>query len=600
MFDTVRKRYQAGKEARRYDERNWRLDLAFLIGEQWVTYDKYSNRLRLVSPGKKKPRLVSNIILPRVRLEYTQITQLTPVYKVVTGGGSQDASAKARGAYLYLDYLWNVYKYEQAYRGALLWALSCGTGFTKQIFDPNKGPEYSAGDISFRAGDPIVDSCSPFEIIVDPYARNMDEASWVVHERLRSKEYVEQKYGKSVSESWSDYDTFEQNLSLLRAAPVKSRIPSVLVCEYLERPNAQNPKGYRLVFSGNTVLDESDNPYADCAPIPFAMYKRISIPGRFYGDSSVTHLRQVNVVYNRLRGDILENTTKLSNPPLIVPLGAMENEPEFTPAEVITYNPMMAQGGKVDQLRIEPYQAAVVNMLLRLEQEADEISGVTALMRGNIPRGVRSADQLSIVRMADETRRSDIIKAYAEFIETSLNQVLALAKKFCTVPRLINVVGDKRSSVLFKGDNIPDGTAVRVNVELQNPAVQPSEIQMLLGLLDRGIIQDPRLVVRLSKYGSMEEVFTDLDLDTSQAQRENDRMAAGQDVAVEDWHNHKIHILEHNRYRKTEEYEKLPSEVKVVFDRHVNDHAAKDAPQNKTTMPLPVMGTGGVDVGSGS
>jgi Txe/YoeB family toxin of Txe-Axe toxin-antitoxin module len=94
----------------------------------------------------------------------------------------------------------------------------------------------------------------------------------------------------------------------------------------------------------------------------------------------------------------------------------------------------------------------------------------------------------------------------------------------------------------------------------------------LLALWDRGILTDPRLVVRATEYGTMEEVLVDLELDTAQAVRENERMARGELVKVEDFHNHMVHIMEHNRFRKTEEYEKLPDNIKEVFARHVEEH----------------------------
>ncbi|MGQ9698529.1 MAG: portal protein, partial [Armatimonadota bacterium] len=453
-FVDIQKRYKAAREVRRYYERNWQLNIAFFMNEQWTTVDQ-TGRLRQVLPANnKKPRLSSNLIRPRVRLEYAAVASQPVKYRVVVRPPAPDAATKSKVAYSYLTYLWQTYDYGEMFLDALLWALICGTSFVKWYFDPHAGPLYDMGSVVEPAGDPLIDVVAPFELCIDPHARRLDEASWVVHERLRSREYVREKYGKEVSGGTGQHNSFIQALSLLKLHQVHHRVPSVLVCEYWEKPTARVPGGYYCVFAGNTVLYEGDNPYEE-TPIPFAAMRHTPTPGTVWGDSHVTDLRQINVVYNRLRCDILENSVKLSNPPLVAPHGSLWQEPEWTPGEVVYYNPLVAQGGKIDQVRIEPFPSQLVNMLLRLEQEADEHAGVTLLMRGMAPRGVRSAEQLSLLQQADETRRSIVRNEYLGMVEVALNGVLALARQFCVLPRLVDLKGDDLGAMLLKGIDIP-------------------------------------------------------------------------------------------------------------------------------------------------
>lgn len=555
----VKKRYEAAREARRLYERQWYLNLAFVLGEQWVAYDKRYNALRLTLPDRG-PRLVANIITPRVRLEYAALTKFPPEFRVEC-----PSLSASKVVYYYLDYLWRTYGYEKAFKEALLWAIVTGTGFVKVFYDPDAGLDYNG----LRSGDPRVDVCAPFELLVDPYARDLSEASWVIHERVRSRKYVKQKYGKDVGGA----PTTSMLMSVLGSLRVNlntSRLPSTTVCEYWERPNPDNPEGYYLVFSGNTVLYEGPNPYADVCPIPFARVVHTPIPGEFYGMTWVSDSRQVNVLYNRLRNDILENAVKLSNPPLLAPMGAIPGEIKMNPGEVIAYNPLVLQGGKVDQLKIEPFPAQAVNMLVRLEQEADEQAGVTALTRGGIPRNVRSAQQLATLAALEDQRRQIALQEYTDMIAEALRYALRLAKKYLVLPRQLG--GGDNAAFILRGSDIPPDPQVKVVVDLQRPEPDEREEQRLFALFDRGIVQDPRLLVRLLKYGSREEVFTDLDLDEAQAQRENARMAAGMEVMPEDFHNHLLHLVEHNRFRKTEAYEQLPPDRRQLFARHIAVH----------------------------
>jgi len=557
----VKKKYEAAREARRLYERQWWLNLAFVLGEQWVAYDKRYNTLRLTLPERRgQPRLVSNIITPRVRLEYAALTKATPVFRVEC-----PSAAASKAIYYYLDYLWRTYGYEKSFREALLWAIVTGTGFVKTYYDPDAGPVY--GEI--RGGDPVVDVCSPFEILVDPYARDLSEASWVIQERVRSRQYVKQKYGKDVSGAPAT-SMLMSVLGALRVNLNTSRLPSTTVCEYWEKPNPENPEGYYLVYSGNTVLYEGPNPYADTCPIPYAAVVHTPVPGEFYGITWVSDSRQVNVLYNRLRSDILENAVKLSNPPLLAPMGAITGEVKMNPGEVISYNPLVLQGGKLEQLKIEPFPAQAVNMLVRLEQEADEQAGVTALTRGGVPRNVRSAQQLSALAALEDQRRQVALQGYTEMIEAALTNALKLARKYMSLPRQLG--GGNNAAFIIRGSDIPPDAQVKVTIDLETAPPSAEEEKRLFALFDRGIIQDPRLLVRLLKYGSKEEMFTDADLDEAQAQRENARMAEGVAVMPEDFHNHMLHLIEHNRFRKTEAYEQLPPERKELFARHVAVH----------------------------
>src|SRR5690606_11156527 len=322
------------------------------------------------------------------------------------------------------------------------------------------------------------------------------------------------------------------------------------------------------------VLYASDNPYAATCPIPFVHMKHLSTPGHLYANSNVKPLRPINVVYNKLRSDIIENSTKLSTPPLIAPINSLLKDPQFEPGEVIYYNPMM--GGVVQPLTIEPYPAHVVNVLLRLWQERDDISGMSEVSRGTVPRNIRSAAAMAYLLENDETRMNVLSRNWEEFIGKALNYALWLARQFYTVPRVLRILGDNATweTMLFKASDVPIEADVRVEPGSTLPKSEIYQQEFLMQLWAAGVITDPRLLLRLTKFGNMEEIYNDMELDTQQAQRENNKMANGEPAQVEDYQNHAIHILEHNRFRKTVQYEALPPERKEVFRQHVAEHEA--------------------------
>lgn len=561
----VNRRYEAAKAARRAVDREIKLNIAFYNNRQWVVYDPHLNKVVDWNPPNNKPRLIANIIVPVVRIEFAKITKNAPEFRVVTTTPSPDDVAKAKLCHRFLEYKWSSDKYDEVFKQALLWALVTGTGFVKVYYDPDAGPVMNGSPL----GDVVIDYCSPLELYIDPLARSLNEASWVIHARVRTTEYVEMKYGVKVSG-----EEVETTYLLGEPTPglrTEGLFPVAVVKEYWERPNAKNPRGKYVVFTANKILYEGDNPYADICPIPFAMMKHIPVPGRLYGNSVVTYLRHINVLYNKIRSDIAENTTKLSNPPLIAPINSLLNTPTMEPGEIIYYNPLSLQGGQIRQLEFEPYPTQVMNTLIRLLQERDDISGINDVSRGIVPRGVRSGQALAYLLEQDETRLAVTAAQYEQMIEDTLRMVLHLARNYYDVARLIRLMGDENVT-LFKGNDIPADADVRVEAGSTLPKSSAVLQDYLMQLWDRGIITDPRLLLRLTHYGSTEEIISDLELDSSQAQRENNRMAAGETVEVYDYQNHVVHIAEHNRFRKTAEYEKLSEERREQFAQHVEKH----------------------------
>ncbi len=568
LLEKINKRYNAAKAYRRNIDKDIKLNLSFYLNRQWVTYDPNFNRVIDLAPPKGKPRITANLIMPVVRIEYAKLTKNTPAFTVVATTSSQDDITKAKACSQFLEYKWSVDCYEEVFEAALLWALVAGTGFVKVYYDPSAGPVYNGEAL----GDVTVDYCSPLEMFIDPFARSLDEASWVIHARVRPVEYIEAKYGVKVSSEQVESLAAIGIHGEFKTSVTEGAIPAALVKEYWERPSAVVPRGRYAVVSGNKVLYESENPYADICPIPFVSMVHIPVPGRLFGDSVVTHLRQVNVAYNKLKSDIVESTTKLTNPPLFAPANAFLKPPEFSPGEVCYYNPLIP--GKIDQLKLEPFPPHTMNVLMRLIQERDDISGVNEVSRGIVPRGVRSGDALAHLSEQDEIRLAVTARNYEAMIGKAMTMVLWLAREFYDLPRTIRVLGEnsQREAVLFKSEDIPPDADVRVEAGSTLPKSQAREQQFLLGLWDRQIITDPRLVLRFTHYGSAQELLGDIELDTSQAQRENTRMSEGEQVVVEDYHNHMVHLAEHNRYRKTVDFERLPPERRDLFRQHVSAH----------------------------
>jgi hypothetical protein len=122
------------------------------------------------------------------------------------------------------------------------------------------------------------------------------------------------------------------------------------------------------------------------------------------------------------------------------------------------------------------------------------------------------------------------------------------------------------------GRDIPEDVDAKVQAGSSLPQSRVAKQEFIISLWEQRIIQDPKVVLKLLEFGDVEGIYDDIDLDTSQAQRENELMKQGQYEEPEDFENHEVHIYEHNKFRKTEEYDALPDEIKQLFAQHVAVH----------------------------
>jgi hypothetical protein len=67
-------------------------------------------------------------------------------------------------------------------------------------------------------------------------------------------------------------------------------------------------------------------------------------------------------------------------------------------------------------------------------------------------------------------------------------------------------------------------------------------------------------------------------------QRENTKLAAGQPIEPNPWDNHAAHIALHNRFRKGQQFEMLPEEIRELFAQHVQMHEQMHFQQQAVAM----------------
>lgn len=567
------------------------LNLSYFAGHQWVKLDRTTNRLVEPTLEPWQVRFTANKIQPIVRTELAKVTK-NKIVMFVNPATTDDSDVKAaRTAEKFNEWLEYALSLQEKDSELVLWGLTTGMAFMKPYWNPAKGRKIEYEGREIHEGD--IDCCvvSIFEIKFDTSCSKWEDVTWVCHDKIRTVDYIKEVYGIDVQpeSNLTTTNLYEAKLATQSSAGVgvsyQKAENSAVVHEYWELPSNQYKYGRRITTCGDKVLlyledigfGEADETERE---LPFFPFFHIKVPGRLVPTCIVEQLIPIQREYNKSRSQIIENKNLVGNPPMLVPIGSLLDgeEPNNEPGQIIYYN---AGAGKPDYMEPPSMNADVYKNIDLLDGEFEFVSGQHETSHGTTPTGVTSGTAIGFLQEQDDTKLGPTISNFIYCKQKYKRYMLKMAQKRYDEEREIRIVGDNRRSdiVNFKGSDLTS-IDVRVNeatmFQTSKAAMQDFIIKMVqYGLLLPQNENDRALIMKVLEFGIMDDVYTEMEQDTSQAQNENSKWQRG-DVTpdVRDFYNHEAHIKEHDKFRKSESYAQLDDGVKNVADKHVALHYA--------------------------
>lgn len=557
-------------------ERQWYMNLAFYFGKQNVkmlSTAASSTGFRLTTPPAPpwRVRLVVNKIRPMVRVMLAKTTSQKPRFTVVPATTEDNDIASARVAEQIFDHTYAAKNVKRVLRRAEWWAIICGTAFIKDYWNPNEIDKSSQ-----QQGDIEIEHVSPFHVFVpDLLEEELENQPYVIHQSMKSLEWVERAYGKKVAKATnvkSTNDILEDSfLSMVGAQNASSSKDNVLMLECWIKPGHPILKegGMVTVVGEQIVQVVNGYPYVH-GEFPFSKLDMIP-SGKFYADSVITDIIPIQREYNRTRSQIIEAKNLMGKPKLLAAKGSINpNQVTSEPGQVILYTPGFPEP---KEMAHAPLPSHVLQEVQQLQEDLDDISGQHDISRGKNPSQVTAATALSFLQEQDDTKLSDAITSIEESLEKVGRHILSHVSQFWTTQRTVQIVGADGSfdAQVYKGDSLGGNLNVRVEAGSALPQSKAAKQAFVMDLIklfpqyaDKGL--------ELLEIGGIERIYEEYLTDKRQSQRENIKMSSGVPVEANDWDNHQVHIDIHNTFRKSQEFEMLPDEIKVMFQQHVDLH----------------------------
>lgn len=484
-----------------------------------------------------------------------------------------------------------------------------------EIVDPewdynNQEPQPAVGKIQ-------IERVTPFHIYApDLLSEEIEKQPYIIHVMTKSPLWVEQRYG------FKPHCDTRASSTILDAATIitkgtEDHLDSVMVKEVWIKPYAHKdfPQGGVLTVINDRVVQSVEKwPY----PFPeFPFYKYNGIPtGGFYSDSNIVDLIPLQKEYNRKRSSMIEIQNTMGKPKLVYPKGSINPRMiSSEPGQSIPYTPGYE---KPEVLPGAEVPMSFVTEIQQLQVEFDDISGQHEISRGGTPNSaISSGTAIAFLQEQDDAKLNYQVSSIENAQEMLGKHYLTFASSYWDNNRLVRITGKDNAfeALHWKKGMLKGNTDVKIQTGSALPYSKAARTALLMEMIQNGLV-DPQSGLEMLDFGGLDKIIADALIDKRQAVRENLKMCdipeqmlklllepapgpngeepieimhpqTGQPVQlngdgtpfqpqppipVNSWDNHEAHIMWHNHFRKTQEFELLPDLNKQAFEMHVQLH----------------------------
>lgn len=571
------------RNARTQYERKWYTNLAFYGGRQYVQWTNTTvsatGLSRLYEPPQPpwRVRLVANKIKPVIRKELAKVTKEKPQPYVIPASTDDDDLAAARAGEAIFDHLTRELHFNAVVRQMLFWELICGTAFIKDWYNPQ------VPDAQNIQGRIFLEAVNPFQLFVsDPTESNIDYQARVTHVLSKTVEWVKETYKKDVvADAKSSPGVLDTAFLSAMGLPQTSK-DAVAVYEVWVKPCTDYPQGGVITWAGDQILQVHDAWPVENPEYPFTKFGHIP-SGGFYDDSVIPDLIPLQKELNRTRSQIIEAKNRMSKPQLSAARGSVDpSKITSEPGLIIFYTP----GFQPPQpIPLTPLPNYVLEEVARCQQDMDDISGQHEISKGSTPSGVTAATAISFLQEQDDAMIAPTINALEEGTARVGRHLLGHVKQFWEAERTIRVLGENNAYEVhvFNKAALNGNTDLHVQAGSATPRSTAAKQAFITELMDKQYIT-PQQGLRYLQMAETSRMHEEMMVSERQAQRENLRMAAGEQTTVNSYDVHAAHIEEHDMYRRRQAFERLPEEIKMIFEAHVQMHKQIFAGQQGTPI----------------
>ena len=594
IVSAVLEDFKKRQEARRPVELNWRLNMNFVIGNQ---FSEISPRGDVEEYGRQyfwQCREVYNHIAPILETRLSKLARVKAQASVRPSSPDDADRASAEVATKLIRAVSADNGFSALMSEANVWSEVTGSAFYKVTWDTQKGMALTA-DGTLREGDVKITVCPPFEIFPENIAvAELDAQPSLMHVKVMGVGDVFRIWGKRVEGRTLNVFSFE-NADVLGGLGYHATVPKMvtearedaaLVIEKYEMPSESHPEGRLIIVAGETLVHDGPLPYINgedgTRGYPFAKQVCLESLGNFFGGSVVERIIPVQRAYNAVKNRKHEFMNRIAMGVLAVEDGSVDTdaleEEGLPPGKILVYRqgsapPVMLNAGQVP--------AEFGREEEKLLNEFVMISGVSEVTTySQVPSNVASGTAISLLLEQDDTRISLTADSLREAVKRIGRHIIRLYKQFADAPRMKRVVGEGGEVEVMQfrsGDLGSEDVTFDTENEIEDSlSTRRAMVYDLLGLGlfadENGIIpaRTKTKLLEILGFGNWEQSRDADEAHLAKAERENFELKS-RDVVPDPVDDHALHITEHTKLCVSAPCEKN-EKFRARVTAHINKH----------------------------
>ena len=602
----LKQKYDICKKNRAPLERQWYVNVAFLFGKQHFRIRKTGQTLadriwfafeRIAE--SKKAKATSNKILVYYRSLLSRLVKMKadvsaiPSTRIKRDIASAEVAQEAledfwlranrqnpslerfRGMQVVLDYLFS-------------YLLTFGRGYLKPYFNAVT-PSYILQNgqvVEADVGEVEVKPLNPLNVVEDYLGR------YIFEREIVSTDEVYNRYGVDIppQDNVAMPDIQRQILYLIDKTSYSNIDDAVILYKFSQAKSKKYPQGREVVFTDTRILyDEPlDKAYKGQLPYFSFTWFDLAMNGVFQG--LVEQLIPLQIDYNTTISK-LANFKKWAGK-IFVPDGAkLQQKWTDEDLQIIKH----AYGREPKYVSPPNPPSFLFEDLARIEKDMQDIAMTHDPTLAQTPAGVKSGVAIQSLQEKDDFTLTPVAIKIEQKLENFCETVLDLMAEHYTEERLIQEAGkDKQTEIRsFMGYQVKGQRRIKVSLGSALPSSRVARQQEMIQLAQAGLIK-PEEAKKYLGLGFVEEAIMPIDEQT--AKIENEEMAKGILVEVQEWDNHKIHADVVRDYMEDSSFKDKPQDIKDLFIAHYKAHLqylAEEMQANQPPLQTPPNNQGG-------
>jgi len=416
----------AGESEKSLEKRKWELAQLFLEGRQHISYDRSLSKYVTARAQAGKQQVTINLILNIYRNIVARLTTAYPAIRIVPASPLTEDIVKAKASETAIRYWWEQSEMKEVLQRCIQSLLVTGNAGLFEYYDPERECIK-------------VKHVSPYDLFFEKYSSGMEDSNFVAVRQYVTKEQLKQDFPEKAEEL--DGVTYATNTTSQYTHP----IPEDRVELYEVYLLKGKDRGRYALMSGSTVLFEGRTPNN---VIPVQHIRYTTVPNKMWGMSLIYPLIELQAMYNKARGLIMENALLMTNPKWLIPTtaGVAPNAITSQPGEKIFYNPA---GGTPQQIGMAPMPGYVFTNVASIQGEMLDISGIHSTSLGKRTVGIQSGKAIQAIAEQDLSQlvftQNNIEYACKDLAQT----VLCFMKAFYKKSRMTKML-DAYGGIVFK------------------------------------------------------------------------------------------------------------------------------------------------------